>query len=148
MLILNFLYFLWGLIFGSFINVLRFRLPNNQSIIKPRSFCPDCKYSIPFYRNIPVASYILQLGKCSNCNCKISILYPIIEISTGLIWLFSSFYFNSLKKNIFLERILFVKQQEMWINSECKKNKKWIWWLMKFILILTLFTMGNTIYSQ
>ena len=105
MLILNFLYFLWGLIFGSFINVLRFRLPNNQSIIKPRSFCPDCKYSIPFYRNIPVASYILQLGKCSNCNCKISILYPIIEISTGLIWLFSSFYFNSFNDILYYSTI-------------------------------------------
>jgi len=102
---LNFLYFLWGLILGSFINVLRFRLPDNLSIIKPRSFCPNCKYSIPFYRNIPLISYIHQCGKCANCNCRISILYPITEISIGLIWLFASFYFNSFNDILYYSTI-------------------------------------------
>ena len=94
MYIVNFLYFLWGLIFGSFINVIIYRLPHNLSIIKPRSFCPNCKYSIPLYKNIPIISYIIQFGKCSNCNCKIPIIYPIVEFSIGMIWLFGSIYFN------------------------------------------------------
>ena len=67
---------LLGLCYGSFINVLIYRLPNNLSIIYPGSFCPKCKSKIPFYRNVPVISYIIQMGKCHNCKGSISIQYP------------------------------------------------------------------------
>jgi leader peptidase (prepilin peptidase)/N-methyltransferase len=65
----------------------------NLSIITPRSFCPNCKNTIPLYRNIPLITYILQFGKCNYCNKRISPIYPIIELLVGFIWLFSSFYF-------------------------------------------------------
>ena len=74
------LYFILGSIIGSFLNVVIYRLPRDLSIISPRSFCPECGEMIPLYRNIPIISYILQMGKCNHCSGKISIRYPIVEI--------------------------------------------------------------------
>ena len=88
---ISFLLMISGLCCGSFLNVLIYRLPNNLSIISPRSFCPDCKAFIPFYRNIPIVSFLIQSGKCSNCNNKISIQYPVIEALTGFLWFYFSF---------------------------------------------------------
>ena len=84
--------FIFGAIYGSFINVIIFRLPKSLSIILPKSFCFNCKQSIPMYRNIPIISFIIQKGKCANCNFKISMQYPVIEIITGLIFLLSYFF--------------------------------------------------------
>ena len=83
------LYFIVGSIFGSFLNVVIYRLPRNLSIISPRSFCPECKEMIPFYRNIPIISYILQMGKCNHCSGKISIRYLIVEIISAVALLLS-----------------------------------------------------------
>ncbi len=83
---MNFLYFLFGTIFGSFYNVIIFRLPINKSIITPRSHCYSCKKILPFYLNIPILSYIFCLGKCFFCKTKISYQYPLIEIVTGILW--------------------------------------------------------------
>ena len=79
--LLPFLSFLIGLAVGSFFNVVIYRTQHNISIIYPRSFCPFCKQSIPFYRNIPLLSFILQNGKCNECNINISFIYPIIEVN-------------------------------------------------------------------
>ena len=95
------LYFMTGLIIGSFINVVIYRLPNNLSIIKPRSFCIHCKYSIPIYRNIPLISYLIQFGKCANCKNNISIFYPLIELTIGLIWLSSYLFFTDFSQIIY-----------------------------------------------
>ena len=95
------LFIILGLIFGSFINVIIYRLPNNLSIIKPRSFCPKCKKTIPLYRNIPLVSYIIQRGKCSNCKKIISITYPTIELLNALIWLFGACYFQTFHEAIY-----------------------------------------------
>ena len=78
-----------SLCYGSFVNVLIYRLPNEISILKPRSFCPNCKTFIPFYRNIPIISFVLQNGKCHSCRKKISLQYPAVELLTGFLW----FYF-------------------------------------------------------
>ena len=94
------LYLIIGLIIGSFINVLIYRIPNNISIIRPRSFCRHCKYSIPLYRNIPLISYLIQIGKCSNCKKKISIIYPTIELTIGILWVLSSILFTDLNQII------------------------------------------------
>ena len=96
-----FLTFVFGTIFGSFYNVIIYRLPKNISLVTPRSHCINCEKLIPFYRNIPIVTYILQMGKCHSCNEKISIQYPAVELLTGLIFLygfslqdsFSSLYF-------------------------------------------------------
>lgn len=76
--------FVFGLIFGSFLNVCIYRLPQNISILG-RSFCPNCKHPIPLYRNIPIVSYLLQFGKSHCCQTRISLQYPTIEVLTGIV---------------------------------------------------------------
>ena len=85
------LFTLIGLCFGSFINVLIYRLPKKKSIIIPRSFCPKCKDPIPLYRNIPILSFIIQKGQCHNCKQAISIEYPLVEVITAFIWFLFSY---------------------------------------------------------
>ncbi len=86
---------LFGLIIGSFLNVVIYRLPIEKSIVKPRSYCPQCNQNIKFYDNIPVISFIILGGKCRNCKAKISLQYPLVEIFTALtFWLSYSFYFS------------------------------------------------------
>lgn len=77
--------FIIGLLFGSFFNVVIWRTPRNESIISPPSHCPKCNKKIAWWENIPVISYLLLQGKCSKCKEKISIIYPLIELTTGLI---------------------------------------------------------------
>lgn len=75
-----------GLIFGSFLNVLIYRLPLGISLLKPvGSSCPHCQHQIKWFENIPVISYLFLRGKCSNCSKKISIIYPIVELITGVV---------------------------------------------------------------
>lgn len=76
-------FILLGLIFGSFMNVLIYRLPQGLSIVSPKSSCPNCNSYIKWYDNIPVISYILLKGRCRNCKKSISITYPIVEITTA-----------------------------------------------------------------
>jgi len=78
--------FIIGLIFGSFLNMLIYRLPLGMSLFKPiGSECPHCNHSINWYENIPVVSYLFLKGKCSNCSGKISNIYPIVELTTGIV---------------------------------------------------------------
>lgn len=75
---------LLGLIIGSFLNVLIYRIPNDISVAKGRSFCPVCKNQIKWYDNIPIISFIVLRGKCRNCKTQISWIYPFIEFVTML----------------------------------------------------------------
>jgi leader peptidase (prepilin peptidase)/N-methyltransferase len=78
--------FVVGLIFGSFLNVLIHRLPLGVSLFNPiGSECPHCKHAIKWVENIPIASYLFLKGKCSNCSEKISIVYPVVELITGVV---------------------------------------------------------------
>lgn len=86
--------FLYGLLFGSFFNVVGYRIPNNLSIVKPRSFCPKCKHQLEWYELIPLVSFLIQKGKCRSCKCKISAFYPIIELLTGILFLISYLFFG------------------------------------------------------
>ena len=88
-MLFNLLYFYSGAIVGSFLNVVIYRIPNSLSIVKPRSFCQNCKTQIPFYFNIPIISYIYLNGKCNYCREKISLQYIIIEIITGMLLTYS-----------------------------------------------------------
>ncbi len=80
--------FISGLVAGSFLNVCIYRIPRKMSLLHPGSSCPHCGKKIPFYHNIPVLSYILLRGSCSNCGKRISIQYPIVEVLSGLTFLF------------------------------------------------------------
>jgi leader peptidase (prepilin peptidase)/N-methyltransferase len=85
-----------GLIWGSFLNVVIYRLPIGKNIVVPRSFCPGCGKTIKFYDNIPVISYIILLGKCRYCKVKISWLYPLVELLTAFgFWLAYTTYFTA-----------------------------------------------------
>jgi leader peptidase (prepilin peptidase) / N-methyltransferase len=75
-----------GLFLGSFYNVVGLRIPANQSIIAPRSACPNCKHTLGPLELIPVLSFLIQKGKCSRCKTAISPLYPIMEFLTGLLF--------------------------------------------------------------
>lgn len=79
--------FLWGVVFGSFINVLILRIPKKESLIKP-SHCVTCDHKLAWYDNIPILSWLFLRGKCRYCKSKISIQYPIIEIINGLLFVF------------------------------------------------------------
>ena len=79
--------FIFGSIWGSFCNVCIYRLPNNESVIKGRSFCPSCKNQIKWYDNIPFLSFIFLRGKCRNCSNKINFQYFLVELLSGISFL-------------------------------------------------------------
>ncbi len=85
---LYFLIFVLGLFSGSFLNCVIYRLNIKKSFLKGRSYCPCCKKTIEFFDLIPVFSFFLLKGKCRHCFSKISWQYPIIETTTGLMFLF------------------------------------------------------------
>jgi leader peptidase (prepilin peptidase) / N-methyltransferase len=78
-----------GLILGSFFNVVGLRVPKGESIVKPRSHCPSCKRTLTAWELIPVVSYVVQGGKCRGCSCKISLVYPLIELATAILFTIS-----------------------------------------------------------
>jgi leader peptidase (prepilin peptidase)/N-methyltransferase len=79
--------FLFGLIIGSFLNVVIYRLPHRESVVFPGSHCPACNAPIKAYDNIPVFSYVALGGKCRACRVPISPLYPAVELLVGLLYL-------------------------------------------------------------
>ncbi len=80
--------FILGSCIGSFLNVCIYRMPRDMKVNEPaRSFCPGCKYQIPFYHNLPLLSWLALRGKCANCGTKISFRYIGVELITGLLFL-------------------------------------------------------------
>ena len=77
---------LFGLIVGSFLNVVIYRLPRDLDISKPRSRCTACKRLIPWYRNVPVLSWIALGGRCGDCREPISMRYPLVEVAVGILF--------------------------------------------------------------
>ena len=84
--------FVLGLLFGSFLNVCIYRIPNGESVAFPPSHCPKCNTNIKPYDNIPIISYLILKGKCRNCGIKISMRYPVVELITAL--LFTGVFFK------------------------------------------------------
>jgi leader peptidase (prepilin peptidase)/N-methyltransferase len=76
-----------GCMVGSFLNVCIYRMPLDLSVVSPPSHCPHCKYSIPFYLNIPLLTWLSLKGRCKNCGAPISPRYFIVELMTGLTFL-------------------------------------------------------------
>lgn len=115
----------FGLLLGSFLNVVVYRLPHmlkaswrhecemllnmkqtpqseasDFNLFLPRSFCVHCKKTIPFWHNIPLVSFIILRGKCAFCRSSISLQYPLIEATCSFLFLLAGFYFN-LQLNLF-----------------------------------------------
>ncbi len=76
--------FIFGAVVGSFLNVCIYRIPENKSIVKPRSFCPHCQNPVRFYDNIPIFSFMILRAKCRDCGAGISWRYPLVELLTGV----------------------------------------------------------------
>lgn len=81
--------FICGIVLGSFYNVVGLRIPRSGSIVFPNSHCPVCYQNLLYRDNIPMLSYILLKGKCRYCKNQISIIYPIIEALTGMLFIFA-----------------------------------------------------------
>src|SRR3989475_4889638 len=78
--------FLFGIVIGSFLNVCITRIPEEISIVTPGSRCPRCRTAIKPYDNVPVFAWMWLRGKCRACGAPISVMYPLIELATGLLF--------------------------------------------------------------
>ena len=77
--------FIAGAIFGSFLNVLIYRLPRGQSVVSPPSSCPHCGGRIRPWENVPILSYLALRGRCAHCGARIPLRYPLVELLAGVI---------------------------------------------------------------
>jgi prepilin signal peptidase PulO-like enzyme (type II secretory pathway) len=78
--------FIFGLVVGSFLNCIIYRSEINESFLVGRSFCPKCRHKLAWYDLIPVLSFLILKGKCRYCNKKISWQYPLVELTTGTLF--------------------------------------------------------------
>src|SRR4051812_21708175 len=76
----------FGLLIGSFLNVVAYRLPRGESLVKPRSRCTSCGEEVRPYDNVPVFSWLLLRGRCRHCDTRISARYPAVELATALVF--------------------------------------------------------------
>jgi len=93
MLIILFI-FLFGLVIGSFLNCVIYRLGKKQGFLKGRSYCPHCKHTLSWQDLIPVFSFLILRGKCQYCKKKISWQYPLVELLTGILFLLVFWHFD------------------------------------------------------
>lgn len=75
-----------GLLIGSFLNVVIYRVPAGESVVRPRSRCMTCGHEITAAENIPVVSWLVLRGRCSGCGSRISARYPLVELGTGILF--------------------------------------------------------------
>ena len=96
-------FFIFGLLIGSFLNVVIIRLPQKMNLVTKRSACPKCGTQLKWYHNIPVFSFLALRGKCAFCGTRISWRYPLIELFTGLValWLMPA-VFTQMSLGLFL----------------------------------------------
>lgn len=83
------LFFIYGLVFGSFFNLVGLRVPKGESIVRPPSHCTVCDRNLTVKDLVPVFSYVFLKGKCRGCGTKIHWVYPVMEIATGLLFAFA-----------------------------------------------------------
>lgn len=124
MLLEYILLFVLGIVFGSFVTALSYRLANGIQFVKGRSFCPKCKNNIRWYDNIPLFSFLFLLGKCRSCKAKISFRYPLIELTSGVGFVVIAYYQS------------FVQNLSLWsVNGFLQL----LLHLVLFVILLTIF---------
>lgn len=104
-LVILLIFFLYGLIFGSFFNVVGLRVPKQTLFKEKRSYCETCQRTLTWKELIPVFSYLFQIGRCKGCKESISLLYPIMELATGLLFA-ASYYFYGFSYQMILGLLL------------------------------------------
>ncbi len=85
-LYIYFVIFIFGTVMGSFLDVVAVRLSKEESIIWPGSHCDNCNHKLRWYENIPIISYVIQRGRCTNCNSIVPISTLLIEVITGVLY--------------------------------------------------------------
>lgn len=78
--------FLFGIVIGSFLNVCIYRIPEKEDIVKVRSHCMNCGYTLAWYDMVPLFSYLVLRGRCRKCGTKLSVQYPLIEAANGILY--------------------------------------------------------------
>ena len=106
------LFFIVGTIFGSFYNVVGYRIPKGESLLYPSSHCPKCNHKLTPVELIPILSFLFLSGKCKSCKCKISWFYPIFEFFSGLLFMLSfvvyGFSIDCLLSIVFISMLLII----------------------------------------
>lgn len=141
-------FFLLGLVFGSFSNVLIWRIPQEKTL-NGRSMCPKCKNKISWYDNIPLLSFLILKGRCRNCKTDISLRYPLVEFITGIIFLFLYFKFGLSSQMFFLVllspvliSIFFIDLDHQLIPDEL------VFWGIGFSFLYLVFISPQFFYSS
>ena len=98
--------FIFGVVLGSFYNVVAYRLPKGESLIHPSSHCTKCNHKLSASELIPIFSFLFLKGRCKNCGCKISWFYTIFEFITGV--LFALCYIRFGNTNMFFINLIFI----------------------------------------
>lgn len=93
-LLIMLILFVYGAVFGSFLNVVGLRVPTQTLFKEKRSYCDNCQRTLSWLELIPIGSYLFQKGRCRECEANISLLYPIMEASTGMLFAFSYYHFG------------------------------------------------------
>ena len=102
------LIFLFGLIMGSFLNAVIYRLDSGESIVKSRSHCPKCGHVLAWYELVPIFSFVIQGGKCRECKGSISWQYPMVELATAILFILVLYYNLPLLYTLTISSLLMV----------------------------------------
>lgn len=86
--------FLYGIIIGSFLNVLIYRIPKKENFVTTHSHCMHCNYLLCWYDLIPIFSYLILRGKCRKCKTHISLQYPLVELFNGVIYIVLYYFYG------------------------------------------------------
>jgi len=129
-------FFLFGLVFGSFLNVCIYRMPREISVVSPRSACPACEAPIAGYDNIPVLSWLILGGKCRKCKAPISARYAGVELLTGVLFAVSYLSAPAMARLIYRQWPIDVTANEYLIAAKLC--------VLSFLLIGLIFTDAET----
>lgn len=109
---ISIIFFIIGIIFGSFYNVVGYRVPKGESLLYPSSHCTKCNHKLKPLELIPIFSFLILGGKCSKCKQKISWFYPIFEFLSGMLFMLSfimfGLTFNCLLSILFVSMLLII----------------------------------------
>lgn len=151
--------FIIGTLFGSFFTLATYRIPRKQDIVFKTSYCPNCKHELKFWDLIPVLSYIFIGGKCRYCSEKISVRYPLFELSNGVIFVIlymmfglSIYFFVALAVYIYLFLLTgcyvmntkMIKEEIINIKKVDEKNKKSGVFILEILIAAILFAVFVT----
>ena len=128
--------FIFGVVIGSFLNVLILRLPQNKSVVLPRSSCPSCNHTISWYYNIPLFSFLYLKARCAYCKEKISYQYFIVELLSGILTLALFLKFGLSLEFLYMSLVIYVCITLSFIDFKYKAVPDY---LLLIVFILSFF---------